>query len=115
MSLGAPASQTARPGPADHEPWFRRRPAWTIAVAGGLFAAVFVLRLLEGDAADAYTMLYALPVALLATAFGRTVGTAAGALAVALGSGGATTPPSCSAQRSRRRRRSSPSSSARRR
>jgi hypothetical protein len=70
--------------PLSHDPWFRRRPRTTLAVAAVMFAAVLVLRLFTGDAADAYSMLYVLPVALVATAFGRSAGAAAGLLAVAL-------------------------------
>jgi Na+/proline symporter len=49
-----------------------------------MFGAILVLRLFTGNAADAYSMLYVLPVALVATAFGRRAGAAAGLLAVAL-------------------------------
>lgn len=66
------------------EPWFRARPEFTIAVSAILFAAVLTLRLLFGDSRDAYSMLYVLPVSLLATAFGRRIGTAAGVFAVML-------------------------------
>jgi K+-sensing histidine kinase KdpD len=66
------------------EPWFRARPEITIAVSVICYAAIFTLRLLMGDARDAYSMLYVLPVALLATAFGGRVGTIAGVVAVAL-------------------------------
>lgn len=65
-------------------PWFRRHPASAVTVAGALFAAVLTLRLLVGDAGDAFSMLYALPVALLANAFGLRVGLVAGVVAVAL-------------------------------
>ncbi len=67
-----------------HEPWFRERPEATAAVASVLFLGVFVLRLLVGDPADTSSMLYALPVALLATAFGLRVGAVAGLASVAL-------------------------------
>ena len=65
-------------------PWFRNRARWAIAVATSLFAAVFALRLLTGNADDAVSLLYALPVALVAVAFGRTAGITAGLLAVVL-------------------------------
>jgi len=66
-------------------PWFRDRPTWAVAVAATLFAAVFVLRLTAaGGPEDAINMLYALPVALVALAFGRTAGVGAGLLAVLL-------------------------------
>jgi hypothetical protein len=55
-----------------------------VAVAGALFAAVLTLRVLDGTAGDAYSLLYALPVALLATTFGLRAGTLAGLLAVGL-------------------------------
>jgi K+-sensing histidine kinase KdpD len=65
-------------------PWFRRRPALTILVASALYVAVFALRMLAGGPVDAYSMLYALPVALLAVAFGLRAGVAAGVLGVVL-------------------------------
>ena len=65
-------------------PWFRERPQWTIGVAIALFAGVLALRLSMGSPDDAINMLYALPVALLALAFGRNAGVLAGLTAVAL-------------------------------
>ncbi len=65
-------------------PWFRNRPSVTVAVATVLFIAVFVLRISFGGPADAINMLYGLPVALLALAFGRNAGIGAGLLAVVL-------------------------------
>ncbi len=47
-----------------------RHPGLALTVAGILFAAVLSLRLSSGTPVDAYSMLYALPVALVATAFG---------------------------------------------
>ena len=55
-----------------------------MTVAGILFAAVLSLRLSSGTPVDAYSMLYALPVALVATAFGLRAGTVAGVVAVGL-------------------------------
>jgi glucose-6-phosphate-specific signal transduction histidine kinase len=66
------------------EPWFRSRPEFTIALSVVLFVAIFVLRLLVGDIRDGYSMLYTLPIALLATAFGRRGGTLAGLVGVLL-------------------------------
>lgn len=66
------------------EPWFRSRPEFTIALSVVLFAAVFGLRMLVGDIRDGYSLLYTLPVALLATAFGRRGGLVAGVVAVGL-------------------------------
>lgn len=65
-------------------PWFRRHPVSAVTVAGALFAAVLVLRLLSGNVSDAYSMLYALPVALIASTLGLRAGTLAGLVAVAL-------------------------------
>lgn len=65
-------------------PWFRRRPRLAVAVASALFAAVFALRLSVSGPADAITVLFVLPVSLIAIAFGLRAGTAAGALAVCL-------------------------------
>lgn len=73
------AAQTRSPAP-----WFRAQPRWTVAVAGVLYAAVFILRMTAGVPNDAINMLYALPIALVALAFGRKAGVAAGLLAVAL-------------------------------
>jgi hypothetical protein len=71
----------ARPAPG---PWFSRRPALALVVIGVLYVAVFTLRVLAGTPVDAYSMLFVLPVALAATAFGRSPGVAAGLLAVVL-------------------------------
>ena len=83
MSLRLSVLEGAAP-PSRREPWFRQWPAVTVAVAGVLFAGIFGLRQAVGDATDAFTMLYTLPVGLLATAFGRRAGAAAGILAVGL-------------------------------
>jgi hypothetical protein len=69
-----------RPG----DPWFRHRPGLALIVIAGLFASVFALRLSAGTPVDAYSMLYVLPVALAATAFGQRGGMAAAVVAVAL-------------------------------
>ena len=66
------------------DPWFRRHPSLALAVAGILFAGVLGLRLFFGSPVDAYSMLYALPIALVATTFGLRAGTFAGLLAVGL-------------------------------
>lgn len=67
-----------------NEPWFRQRPVLVLAVSTALYLGVLVLRLSVGDAADAYSLLYVFPVALLALTFGWRGGLAAGAVAVAL-------------------------------
>ena len=53
-------------------------------VASALFVAVFVLRLTVGDATDAISMLYVLPITLLAVARGLRTGLLAGCLGVLL-------------------------------
>jgi signal transduction histidine kinase len=78
------ASLGATRNASDFAPWFRERPRLTVAVAGALFAGVLILRLFYGEPVDAVNLLYTLPVALLALAFGRTAGALAGLLAVAL-------------------------------
>jgi hypothetical protein len=75
-----PSPVATRPG----EPWFSARPRLTLLVIGVLFASVLALRLLAGGPVDAYSMLYVLPVALAATAFGVRGGVTAGLVAVAL-------------------------------
>lgn len=67
-----------------NDPWFRRRPGLAWTAAGVLFVAVLSLRLLTGTPTDAYSMLYALPVALVAITSGVRAGTVAGLVAVGL-------------------------------
>lgn len=65
-------------------PWFSSQPTVTVGVIVALFAAVFTVRILAGTAVDAYSMLYVFPIALAATAFGRTAGTLSGLFAIVL-------------------------------
>lgn len=65
-------------------PWFWLRPALAVTVSVVLFVGIIVLRWTVGDAEDAISMLYVLPVALLALTFGRRTGVVAGVLAVSL-------------------------------
>lgn len=65
-------------------PWFWLRPALAVAVSALLFVGIIVLRWSVGDADDAISMLYVLPVALLALSFGLRAGLGAGAFAVGL-------------------------------
>lgn len=55
-----------------------------MAVATALFVAIFLLRSSVGDVADAISMLYVLPISLVAMGFGRRAGLIAGAVGVAL-------------------------------
>jgi hypothetical protein len=59
-------------------PWFGGRPVLTVAVAGAFFAAVTVLRFAVESTQDPVTLLFCLPVALLAMAFGLRGGLLAG-------------------------------------
>lgn len=72
-------SRAARLGP-----WFRRNPHLAIAAAAALFVGVFALRVLTGDERDATGLLFVLPIALVASAFGLRAGAAAAAGAVGL-------------------------------
>lgn len=66
------------------DPWFRLHPRAALAVIAALFAGILALRLSAGSAADAYSMLYVLPVSLAAVVFGVRGGAASGVLAVGL-------------------------------
>jgi hypothetical protein len=66
------------------DPWFRQRPVLVVLLAAALFCTVLAVRMSTGTEADAYSMLYALPVALLAISFGRRAGLVAGVAAVGL-------------------------------
>lgn len=80
--MGAPSGTSARTPPSG--PWFRHRPQQALAVAILLAAGVFALRIVDSSAEDAVSVLYVLPVALLALAFGCRVGLGAGLGCVAL-------------------------------
>lgn len=66
------------------EPWFRGHRTGTVVVIGVLFAAILLVRLLMRPVADASSMLYVLPVALAALAFGWRAGVLAGVIGIAL-------------------------------
>ncbi len=63
-------------------PWFRRRPRATIAAAFLLYAAVLTLRLSVHGTSEAVSLLFCLPIALAAVAFGFAGGLLAGLLSV---------------------------------
>lgn len=65
-------------------PWFWLRPGLALFVAGVLFVAILVLRLSVAGIQDSISMLYVLPVALVALGFGLRAGLAAGFGAVGL-------------------------------
>ncbi len=74
-----------RPGrsidPDELGPWFRRRPGFAVGVAMVLHAAVLAILLQVHATTESVSLLFALPIALLATAFGARAGAAAGAAA----------------------------------
>ncbi len=83
-----PRRVRSRPGPTvEHpvtvEPWFRRRPGVTVAVAGALYTLVLALRLTVVGP-EPITVLYCFPVALLAVAFGLWAGLLAGGAGLVL-------------------------------
>src|SRR3954447_21210614 len=65
-------------------PWFQWHPALAVAVGISLYGIVFVLRLDVAGTQDAITALYALPIALLAVAFGLRAGAVAGIIGAVL-------------------------------
>jgi hypothetical protein len=56
----------------------------TLVVVAGLFIGVFVIRFLYGDAKDALTVLYVVPISLVAVRFGLLAGLAAAGVAMVL-------------------------------
>jgi hypothetical protein len=61
-----------------------RRPRLALSVASALFALALTLRLVSGDSRHAISMLFVLPVALLAVTRGRRAGILGGLVAVAM-------------------------------
>lgn len=81
-TVGDPGNQDRAPR---YGPWFQRQPRLTAVVSAGLFLTVTSVRLAMGDdAAVAVSMMYVLPVSLVAMTWGRVAGVGAGVLAVAL-------------------------------
>lgn len=66
---------------SDQPPWFRSRPREALLVAGALFALVFALRLSLPGTELAVSLLFVLPISLMALARGVRAGLAAGVLA----------------------------------
>jgi hypothetical protein len=66
------------------DPWFLRRPIAAWAVAATLFGGIFLARLSVGGPADVVSLLFTLPIALVAMAFGFRAGMVAGLLGTAL-------------------------------
>lgn len=67
------------------DPWFVRRPALSLLVAGLLYVGVTALRFGRGhDLAAGISMLYVLPVSLVALTRGRAAGILAGLVATSL-------------------------------
>lgn len=68
----------------DAGPWFVERPGVTLVTATVLFVVTFTLLVATGPASDVSALLFCLPIALLAAAFGLRGGIGAGAVSVAL-------------------------------
>ena len=66
------------------DPWFRRHPALAGVVAVALFALVTVLPYHGSEQRDAAVFCYALPIALIAMAFGRFGGVAAAVISTGM-------------------------------
>ncbi len=64
------------------EPWFELHPVLATSVSVALFVTVFVLSITLDGSADSLSVLYVLPVSLVAFAFGVRAGLAAGGVAV---------------------------------
>ena len=65
-------------------PWFRRWPRVTLAVSAALFGAIFLARMAGGGAVQATALLFCLPIALVAVAFGLRAGLGAGVVGLTL-------------------------------
>ena len=71
---GSRTEEAVPPASSSLAPWFYRRPGLTVAVAAPLYLAVLAYSLRCGHHRGPVTMLFCLPVALLAVAFGLRVG-----------------------------------------
>ena len=70
--------------PTGTRPWFRGHPGAAVAVSATLFAGVLGLRYAVDDPDEPVTLLFCLPIALLAVTFGRRIGTVAGLAGITL-------------------------------
>jgi hypothetical protein len=66
------------------EPWFVRRPKVTVGVAITMYVVIIATRITLGSPADDIYLLFTLPIALIAVAFGMRAGVFAGLAGVAL-------------------------------
>jgi hypothetical protein len=71
-------------GQRSRRPWFQRHPRWALAVSVVLYVGIFVLRVSVAGTEDSISMLYVLPVALVALGFGFRAGVLAGLAAIGL-------------------------------
>ena len=76
--------QEPEPRSRSAEPWFQGRPRLTFAVAIALFAAVTGLQFSAGSVQEPISLLFCLPIALLAVAFGLRAGLLAGLAGILL-------------------------------
>lgn len=83
-SLGTIDRMPPAPSPPLFGPWFRRHPRSAAVLSAALFAAVMVLRVVAGDERDATGLLFVLPIALVAQAFGFRAGTFAASAGMGL-------------------------------
>jgi len=68
--------------PSRAAPWFRERPRTAVLVASALFIGILLLQVAVVSPEDDLSMLYVMPIALLAIAFGCGVGIVAGIIGV---------------------------------
>ena len=84
MGFRRSISEAAHAPSPGADPWFQLHPVVAIWVALSLFGLVTALRFSVAGMRDPVTELYSLPIALLAIAFGKRAGIAAGSAAVVL-------------------------------
>lgn len=69
---------------ADQKPWYRLRPVAALLVAAVIFAAISTLRWFHPGSGEALTVLFVLPIALMAVTFGLRGGLASATLGFAI-------------------------------